>query len=142
MKFRLEAILKIRTWDRINSIVEITNIFIYALNVEQSVPMTNMYPYCFIINTVSPRIDHFYILFLEPGAGSPEAARLGGISFSAPPSPPLSQYQDIPKSAFCTQETSSELCNGNDLCSCVHLETISLNALVELVLIDEGMCFL
>jgi len=63
-------------------------------------------------------------------------AIIDGISFKLPPSPPLSQFMDIPHDQYCNRKTIPENCNNN-LCSCTHKLDIPLNAIVEIVLIDE-----
>lgn len=58
------------------------------------------------------------------------------ISYVNPPSPPLSQIDDIPPEMFCNGDNKPENCGRN--CMCVHKVDIPMNAVVEVVLVDEG----
>ena len=57
------------------------------------------------------------------------------ISYVAPPSPPLSQLDDIPAEQFCNGDNKPLNCKTN--CMCTHTIDIPLNAIVEVVLVDE-----
>lgn len=59
-----------------------------------------------------------------------------GISFVMPPAPPLSQPYDIPAEQFCNGDNPPPNC-GPD-CTCTHTIDVPLNAIVEIVIIDEG----
>ncbi|XP_003699567.2 uncharacterized protein LOC100881299 [Megachile rotundata] len=72
--------------------------------------------------------------FLIP---TPDIIVLGimdNIQFVFPPSPPLSQYEDLPPNQFCDSENLPDDCSGN--CSCTHVLKIPLDAVVEVILID------
>lgn len=58
------------------------------------------------------------------------------ISYEAPPAPPLSQLDDIPPEMFCNGDNRPAGCGTN--CECTHTVDIPLNAIVEVVLVDEG----
>jgi hypothetical protein len=73
--------------------------------------------------TVAPTGDHVISLVDE-------------ISFVFPPSPPLSQIDDIPPEQFCNGDNRPADCGAN--CMCTHKVDIPLNAVVEVVLVDEG----
>ncbi|KAK3775407.1 hypothetical protein RRG08_013252 [Elysia crispata] len=60
------------------------------------------------------------------------------ISSKLPASPPLSQYNDIPKSQYCNEFTVQTDCS-KEWCSCTHKVDVSLGDLVELVVIDQGL---
>ncbi|GJQ69660.1 hypothetical protein Trydic_g18416 [Trypoxylus dichotomus] len=60
------------------------------------------------------------------------------ITFLYPPSPLLTQYNDVPESIICSSEIKPQRCNTKDICECVHVENIPLGASTELVLIDQG----
>jgi hypothetical protein len=77
----------------------------------------------FILLTVAPTGDHVISLVDE-------------ISFVFPPSPPLSQIDDIPPEQFCNGDNRPADCGAN--CMCTHKVDIPLNAVVEVVLVDEG----
>ncbi|XP_012225378.2 uncharacterized protein [Linepithema humile] len=64
-------------------------------------------------------------------------AVVDGISFKFPPSPPLSQPEDIPSNQYCNENTLFEHCPGNGACTCTHKLNIPLNSIVEILLIDE-----
>ena len=61
------------------------------------------------------------------------------ISYVAPPAPPLSQIDDIPPEQFCNGDNRPPDCGQN--CMCTHKVDIPLNAVVEVVLVDEGNFF-
>lgn len=58
------------------------------------------------------------------------------ISFVFPKSPPLSQPEDIPPQQYCNGDDRPSQCGAN--CMCTHNVDIPLNAIVEVVLVDEG----
>lgn len=58
------------------------------------------------------------------------------ISFAFPPAPPLSQIDDIPQEMFCNGDNRPPNCGPN--CECVHQVDIPKDAIVEVVLVDEG----
>lgn len=58
------------------------------------------------------------------------------ISYKSPPAPPLSQIDDIPPEQFCNGDNRPPDCGPN--CMCTHTIDIPLNAIVEVVLVDEG----
>lgn len=74
-------------------------------------------------NTVAPGGDHLISLIDE-------------ISYVSPPSPMLSQMDDIPPEQFCNGDNRPPDCGLN--CMCTHTVDIPLNAIVEVVLVDEG----
>ena len=53
-----------------------------------------------------------------------------------PPSPPLSQHNDLPPKSFCNESTVVN-CKEKQ-CACPYTLQISLGSLVEVILIDEG----
>lgn len=59
------------------------------------------------------------------------------ISFTFPPAPPISQIDDIPPEQFCNGDNRPADCGAN--CMCTHKVDIPYNAIVEVVLVDEGM---
>ncbi|XP_072743934.1 uncharacterized protein [Anoplolepis gracilipes] len=61
---------------------------------------------------------------------------IDGISFKFPPSPPLSQPMDIPSNQYCNRTALPKSCN-NGVCSCTQKLDIPLNAIVEILLVDE-----
>ena len=58
------------------------------------------------------------------------------ISYQSPPAPPLSQIEDISPDQFCNGDNKPADCGTN--CMCTHKVDIPLNAVVEVVLVDEG----
>jgi hypothetical protein len=87
--------------------------------------MTGMNFKCYINFqiTVAPGGDHLISLIDE-------------ISYVSPPAPPLSQINDIPPEQFCNGDNRPPECGAN--CMCTHSVDIPLNAIVEIVLVDEG----
>lgn len=58
------------------------------------------------------------------------------ISYLSPPAPLISQYDDIDPEQFCNGDNRPADCGPN--CMCTHKVDIPLNAIVEVVLVDEG----
>ncbi|XP_060075142.1 uncharacterized protein LOC132554835 [Ylistrum balloti] len=63
--------------------------------------------------------------------------QINHISTILPPSPPLSQFHDIPQEMFCNADTIQKNCS-QEYCECVHVIKVDLNDTVELIVIDEG----
>lgn len=80
--------------------------------------------YINLISTVAPGGTHVISLIDE-------------ISYMAPPAPLISQYDDINPDQFCNGDNRPANCGQN--CMCTHKVDIPLNAVVEIVLVDEGM---
>lgn len=78
------------------------------------------------MNVVAPTGDHVISLIDE-------------ISYLSPPAPLLSQYDDINPEQFCNGDNRPADCGTN--CMCTHKIDIPLNAIVEIVLVDEGNTF-
>lgn len=55
----------------------------------------------------------------------------------SPPAPLLSQYDDIDPEQFCNGDNRPADCGAN--CMCTHKVDIPMNAIVEVVLVDEGI---
>nr|CAI5832434.1 unnamed protein product [Callosobruchus analis] len=64
--------------------------------------------------------------------------RMNNISFTFPPSPPLTQPDDVPFEVICTEEQKQK-CDDQMICSCTHVEQIPLGSSVEIVLYDKGV---
>lgn len=58
------------------------------------------------------------------------------ISYLSAPAPLTSQYNDINPEQFCNGDNRPADCGPN--CMCTHKIDIPLNAVVEVVLVDEG----
>jgi hypothetical protein len=58
------------------------------------------------------------------------------ISYLSASAPLLSQYDDINPEQFCNGDNRPADCGAN--CMCTHKVDIPLNAIVEVVLVDEG----
>ncbi|XP_069128829.1 uncharacterized protein [Argopecten irradians] len=63
--------------------------------------------------------------------------QINHISTTLPPSPPLTQFHDIPKDTFCNADTVNKNCS-QEYCECVYTLKVDLNDTVELIIIDEG----
>lgn len=61
------------------------------------------------------------------------------ISYMAPPAPLISQYDDINPDQFCNGDNRPADCGPN--CMCTHKVDIPLNAVVEVVMVDEGKLY-
>lgn len=83
------------------------------------------YVCCFTFKlTVAPTGDHVISLIDE-------------ISYLSAPAPIISQYDEINPEQFCNGDNRPANCGAN--CMCTHKIDIPLNAIVEIVLVDEGM---
>ncbi|KAJ8955266.1 hypothetical protein NQ318_000293 [Aromia moschata] len=76
-----------------------------------------------------------YNSFLAATGGDHVISLIDEISFKFPPSPPLSQLDDIDPEMFCNGDNRPIDCGEN--CQCTHMVDIPLNAIVEVVLVDE-----
>lgn len=84
--------------------------------------------------------EHIFLLFLvAPNGGDHVISLVDEISFVFPPSPPISQVEDIPPEQFCNGDNKPANCGRN--CMCTHKVDIPMNAVVEVVLVDEGKKF-
>ncbi|KAK0060978.1 laccase-1 [Biomphalaria pfeifferi] len=63
--------------------------------------------------------------------------QINWISSQMPPSPPLSQFDDVPEELFCNAEKVKKQCT-KEWCACVHKYDLNLGDLVELIILDEG----
>lgn len=76
-----------------------------------------------------------YNKFLVAPGGDHLISLIDEISYVSPPSPMLSQINDIPPEQFCNGDNRPPDCGPN--CMCTHKVDIPLNAIVEVVLVDE-----
>lgn len=83
------------------------------------------------------RYKETFLFLTVSGTGNLVNTVVDGISFKFPPSPPLSQPEDIPSNQYCNRSTLFEHCPGNGVCTCTHKLNIPLNSVVEILLIDE-----
>ncbi|KAK9889606.1 hypothetical protein WA026_006979 [Henosepilachna vigintioctopunctata] len=74
-----------------------------------------------------------YNRFLD--AGNAVISLVDGISYMSPPAPLISQYDDNNPEQFCNGDEKPPECGAN--CMCTHKIDIPLNAIVEIVLVDE-----
>ncbi|XP_025829791.1 laccase-5 isoform X2 [Agrilus planipennis] len=76
-----------------------------------------------------------YHIFLAALGGDHVISLIDEISYISPPAPPLSQLDDLPPEQFCNGDNRPADCGPN--CYCTHTIDIPLNAVVEVVLVDE-----
>ncbi|CAG9807488.1 unnamed protein product [Chironomus riparius] len=76
-----------------------------------------------------------YNRFLVAPTGDHVLSLVDEISYLSPPAPLLSQYDDINPDQFCNGDNRPANCGAN--CMCTHKVDIPLNAIVEVVLVDE-----
>ena len=81
-------------------------------------------------------IQFFLLIFTVAPTGDHVISLVDEISFTFPPAPPLSQIDDIPPEQFCNGDNRPADCGAN--CMCTHKVDIPHNAIVEVVLVDEG----
>ncbi|XP_030755871.1 laccase-2-like [Sitophilus oryzae] len=67
--------------------------------------------------------------------------QINHISMEIPSFSLLSQREEIPKNMFCNNDTIKDQDCANSHCECPHGYQIPLNAVVELVIIDEGFAY-
>ncbi|XP_046390211.1 laccase-2-like isoform X2 [Ischnura elegans] len=98
-----------------------------------------------------------YPPFLVPGNRDVRVPRVANFTFMYPPSPLVSQANDIPSDLRCGQDTFPRRCpttrvrnmshreedgqqteNETDVCECLHQIDITLGETVEMILVDEG----
>lgn len=77
-----------------------------------------------------------YNRFLVAPGGDHLISLIDEISYVSPPAPMISQLHDIPPEQFCNGDNRPPDCGLN--CMCTHTVDIPLNAIVEVVLVDEG----
>ncbi|KAG5670510.1 hypothetical protein PVAND_000769 [Polypedilum vanderplanki] len=76
-----------------------------------------------------------YNRFLVAPTGDHVISLIDEISYLSAPTPLLSQYDDINPEQFCNGDNRPANCGPN--CMCTHKVDIPLNAIVEVVLVDE-----
>ncbi|KAJ8912103.1 hypothetical protein NQ315_005439 [Exocentrus adspersus] len=64
--------------------------------------------------------------------------RMNNFTFTYPPSPLLTQPDDIPRNLMCNELNVPQRCTGQDVCECVHMEHVALETTTEIILIDQG----
>ncbi|KAG7209468.1 hypothetical protein KM043_015557 [Ampulex compressa] len=79
--------------------------------------------------------NSFKEFMFAPG-GYNVISMVDGISFLFPPSPLLTQREDIPEDMICNRHKKPANCGVN--CMCTHVIDLPLNAVVELILYDGG----
>ncbi|XP_033342197.2 uncharacterized protein LOC117229675 [Megalopta genalis] len=94
----------------------------YAISARNIPPKTLFKP-----NTYEP--------FTVPFPNGTASDMIDHIHFVNPPSPPLSQLDDLPEGQFCNAEDLPEGCDTSH-CTCTHMVHIPLNSLVEIGLVD------
>lgn len=78
---------------------------------------------------------HFYVTVAP--TGDHVISLIDEISYLSAPAPLISQYDEINPEQFCNGDNRPADCGPN--CMCTHKIDIPLNAIVEIVLVDEGM---
>lgn len=75
--------------------------------------------------------------FVVASDGDHLISLIDGISYKSPSAPMISQINDIPPEQFCHGDNLPPNCTSD--CTCTHKIDIPLNAIVEVVLVDEGL---
>ncbi|XP_076258209.1 uncharacterized protein LOC143195157 [Rhynchophorus ferrugineus] len=78
---------------------------------------------------------------VKPVTNQLQTPQLNHISMEMPSFPLLPQRDQVPEDMFCNNETVKENDCVNNYCECHHGYEIPLNAVVELVIIDEGFAY-
>lgn len=71
-----------------------------------------------------------------PPDGVAASSKISGITFEFPPSPLLSQRDDISDGTLCNGTHKPSKCANALTCSCAHMYSVPLNSIVEIVLLD------
>ncbi|KAK3597532.1 hypothetical protein CHS0354_018130 [Potamilus streckersoni] len=66
------------------------------------------------------------------------AMQINHISYTAPHTPPLTQYKDIPEHLFCNESSVHRDCN-TVFCECTHRIKVGVGHMVEMILIGESI---
>ncbi|XP_018575222.1 laccase-2-like [Anoplophora glabripennis] len=64
--------------------------------------------------------------------------RINNFTFTYPPSPILTQPDDVASNLMCNELNVPQKCAGQAVCECVHMEHIALGSTTEIILIDQG----
>ncbi|CAH1400299.1 unnamed protein product [Nezara viridula] len=72
----------------------------------------------------------------EPVRGRRVKSLINNVSFAFPPSPMISQFNDIPQSSFCSSECYSQ--NIQKACSCTNFYNLPYNTIVNMIIYDFG----
>ncbi|CAK9305034.1 unnamed protein product [Gordionus sp. m RMFG-2023] len=83
------------------------------------------------------RVDHKIFLFTDSYLIDEDIPMFNNISFRHPSAPLLSQYYDVPDRELCNINTHPQC--ASEFCSCTHMYEIELGAVVEVIVIDEGL---
>ncbi|XP_011330014.2 laccase-4 isoform X2 [Ooceraea biroi] len=65
------------------------------------------------------------------------SAVMNDILFSFPPSPLLSQMENIPSNTICNSTHKPDNCDNEDICPCTHIIELPYKGIVELIMVDE-----
>lgn len=67
--------------------------------------------------------------------------QINGKTFLYPPSPTLTQMEDIPDSMICSLDTTSSDCDYylKGFCECLQILNVPYNKSVDIILIDQGL---
>ena len=60
--------------------------------------------------------------------------QVNGVTFAYPPSPLLSQWEEVPSSILCEKSCPF----SGDFCECLNILHIPLNITLDIVIIDKG----
>lgn len=87
-------------------------------------------------------LNYFYSLnrtnsFTVAADGDHLMSLIDEISYKPPSAPMISQIHDIPPESFCNGDNRPPNCGPT--CTCTHKVDVPLNAIVEIVLVDEGI---
>lgn len=79
-------------------------------------------------------------MFLDnsPMAYEKKVYRMNNISFTYPPSPLLTQPENIPTDIICDTKNIEEVCANQTICECVQIINLPLKSSVEVILLDQS----
>ncbi|XP_012258923.2 laccase-like [Athalia rosae] len=89
----------------------------------------------FNYNTTELFEPNTYDRFMVAPGGVALLSLIDGVSFMFPPSPPLSQFEDIDPELFCNDDDRPPNCGEN--CMCTHMHHVECGSIVEIVIVDE-----
>lgn len=64
--------------------------------------------------------------------------KMNNVSFTYPPSPLLTQPENVPGDIICDTENIVEICANQTVCECVQIVSVPLKTSVEVILIDHS----
>ncbi|XP_069675250.1 uncharacterized protein [Periplaneta americana] len=78
--------------------------------------------------------EPYYPSYLYNNKGPVRLPQLKKLTFAYPPSPLLSQLENVPRKMFCEERCKEH----KTFCECLHVVRVPLNVTLDIILVDEG----